>query len=54
MRDSGTLHALSSAATHIVDSDLHGDDLAGHLCCLCVVLFAEGHDIHTLRYEVRG
>lgn len=35
---------------HLVNSDLHGNNLAGHLGGLGVVLLAESHDVHTLMW----
>jgi len=39
---------------HLVHSDLHGNDLSGHLGCRGVVLLAKLHDVHTLQTGRRG
>ncbi len=44
--------ALIPVSSHLEDCDLHGDDLAHLVLGRCVVLFAEGHDIDTLRGRV--
>jgi hypothetical protein len=48
----GTPNTICAAGvaklSHLIDCDLHRHNITSHLGCLCIVLLAESHDIHTL------